>query len=549
MFRFLLISVFLLFPAFVFAADAAPAASLDAANSTYNVLTPVMRNMADKLQMVGIKIFFALTMLQLVITGYGLIASGEIEASLAKYAKAFLWISFCVWLMTNKTASNFVGNTIQYFLNNAIGWASPDLVNTGFNAGSIVQVGMDGLANTMRAVGKAVVPTSTMGWVLTIAAGGAGAAIELMFTGIMVFIIIIIVLGTCGYIALKVFMVKIEAALVLAVLPLSLSFLGLNALREQGFAPFKSMLALIYRIVILGMIVGGLSTQGQVLMDYANSEVIQPNIVQVLVSAVFGFLILAFLAHKSDSIAASLANGSANLGSGDAVGASIAAIATMAAAATGVGAVAGAGAKASKSMSEVMSGLTGGGSVKNASNSGAGKTPEAAPQRTSANPSLASTPKSGEKAPQREGSKALTTPSAANTSPSNVSTAPSASSKAKETSADPAVQPSSNASSSSLDRNSSSETGSSSASNNSEALDTSPPASPGSGLDAGISGVPKGAPKRDIAEDLGKLVDHLSAPKRETHGDKMKRNLGTVGQHVSNEKQATHVSINTNPND
>lgn len=544
MLRFLLLFV-LLIPALSYSqvADPIPA---DPVNSTYTVLTPVMMNMAVKLQAVGIRLFFVLTLLQLVITGYGLVASGEIEASLGKYAKALIWVSFCVWLITNNHAHDFVANTIQYFLNHAISWATPDATSTDFDVGTVFQIGMDGLADTMRAIENAAIPTSSLGWFSIIAGGGTGAVVQLIFTGILIFIIIVIVLATCGYIALKVFMIKIEAILVLAILPLSLGFLGLNALRDQGFAPFKSMLALIYRIIILGMVVGGLSVQGTSLHAYAIGAA-DPNIVQVLVSAVFGFLILAFLAHKSDSIAASLANGSANLGAGDAVGATLAAAATMAAAATGVGVVAGAGAKASQSMGEVMKAMsgrgTGGGSVKNASSSGAGKSPEPAPQKASANPSLASTSKSGEKAPQREGSKTSSNQSAANT-PSNTGlTAPSASSKATEASADPSSQSSSNAGSrpESVDSSSSSSAGNNNPSNKSESLDTSSPAPAGSGVDAGI----EGAPKRDMAQELGKLVDHLSAPKRESFGSK----LGAAAQHISNEKTATHVSVNTNPHD
>jgi cellobiose-specific phosphotransferase system component IIB len=63
----------------------------------------------------------------------------------------------------------------------------------------------------------------------------------------------------------------------------------------------------------------------------------------------------------------------------------------------------------------------------------------------------------------------------------------------------------------------------------------------GTGTNAGI----EAAPQRNLQEELGRLADALTAPKKETQGEKFKKHMGTVGQHVSNEKQATHVSVNT----
>jgi type IV secretion system protein TrbL len=68
---------------------------------------------------------------------------------------------------------------------------------------------------------------------------------------------------------------------------------------------------------------------------------------------------------------------------------------------------------------------------------------------------------------------------------------------------------------------------------------------PGSGANAGLGG----APQRDIGEQLGKLVDAMNAPKKPTHGENLKKHLGSVSQHAANEKAATHVSVNTHPHD
>ena len=535
----LLFAALLLFPVLSLAA-------VDPTGQTYDWIKVATEGVTGRLQTIGIRLFYTLTVLQLIITMYGQMATGDVETAIAKLAKAVLWTLFCLWLMLNNTAYNFIANTIQYFLNHAISWTTS--TQSDFSVNGIIVGGMDALNNTIRAIAKSAIPTSTIGWLSALATGGGASLVTIIFGAIMIGIIVIIVIVTCAYIALKVFMVKIESALILAVLPLSLAFLGLSALREQGFAPFKSMLALIYRIVILGMVVGGMVNIGNALANYANSDA-DPNIVQVVLVAVFGYVLLAFLAYKSDQIASSLASGSANLGSGDAAGAAMAGAAAGAAVAAASGVAAGAGKSGIKSMAEMMSNLSGGGgSINNASTRGTGKTPEAAPTKASASiPSSA--PSSGPSsatasngAPRREGS--------ANGS-GTASHSPAAPSPAAPSSADssPAATPASSPSETPSSVNGGAPAKPSTSPEASNAVDGSKTSAdatpPGSGVNAGIGG----APQRDISNELGRLADALSAPKKPTHGENLKKHLGTLGQHTANEKAATHVSVNTHPHD
>lgn len=524
--RLLVIGALLFFPVLAWSQTA----DQGAADLSFNVMDTAMAGIATSLQKIGIKLFFALTMLQLVITGYGQVASGELDIGMAKWGKALIWTSFCLWLMTNDTASNFIGNTVQYFLSHAIGWAT-NQQGVNFDVNSIIQVGIDSMGNVIQAAKtSASASADSNPSFLSALIHPQQTALSVVLGSLLLGLIVIIVLVTCGYVALKVFMVKIEAALVLAIMPLSLSFLGLSAMRDQGFAPFKSMLALIYRIVILGMIVGGMAKIGAAVNNYANNTS-GTNPLYILLVAVFGFVIMAFLAHKSDQIASSLASGSANLGSGDAIG-------TAAAAAAAAGVVAAAGAAATggaapvaSSMSEMMKGMTeGGGQITNASITGGGDSPAPAPGKPGG--ASAESPKGP---PKREDYQS--SPSSAAAPAESGSAMPPAGAPAESSSPTAGGTSTGGASQSAPAL---SENGGGGAQPQAAANDGSQTSS-GSGLDAGIGG----APQRDLADQVGNLVDAMNAPKREAPADEAKRHLGTLAQHGSQEGGATHVSINT----
>lgn len=564
-----LLAMFLCAPIYAFAAGTE--IPVDPTASAYSYLYGATSQIANNLQSVAIKLFFALTVLQLVITGYGQVMAGEIEASIGKFAKAMIWVSFVLYLMTNQHASAFIGNTLQYFLNHAIGWASGD-ATARFNVGGILNTGMQAMGSTAAAIAKASVPTPSLEKVaMAVLAPGAAAAAALgtiLYASLMTLLIYIIIIGVCGYIGLKVFMVKVEAALVLAIMPLSLAFLGLNAMRDQGFAPFKHMLALVYRIVILGAIVGGLAGVAGQMNNYANSAA-DPNVLEVSLLMLFGFVILAFLAHKSDSIASSLASGSASLGSGDIVGAAL-----SGAAAGGVaGAVTGAATGSVKSMAEVMKGLTGGsnGSLSNASSRGTGNTPiEPAPSRPMASLSSGGASVSGSGAPKRSTSTSGNSGASSASASGGGSTAPSQDSTGSS-SATPSSSSSTGDTSSSSSAPARSDAGNESGSGssggssipqqsmNSRASDSSSPSSAPSRAAAGSSsilqqpmnaGVSEGAGIGGVPQRAGGPQPDLSSPPRkETNSEKLKRNANELGKRIEQENTTTSVTLNTHHTD
>lgn len=192
-------------------------------------------------------------------------------------------------------------------------------------------------------------------------------------------------LFACGaYLALKVFMMQLELGIIVMLAPFNFSLLGLKALREQGMAPFKSLLAFIYRAILLyvifkafEIIVNDAGVAIKTVAGISWKDALQiGSAVKTVLYSVASFPILAFLAFKSDSLASSLASGSSSMGVNDVAGAAAAGAAAGAAIASGGAAAIGAAGKAPKSMAGFMDKLAGGGgSVSNASPMGGGGDP------------------------------------------------------------------------------------------------------------------------------------------------------------------------------
>ncbi len=530
--KFVLIVILCFLPAAAFAT------TVDPTSATYDWVKVATSGLTEQLTSISYKLFFLLALIQISVTLFGQMAGGDMEAALGKMIKWFLWVSFCMYLMLNNIAYNFIANTIQYFLNHAISWTTNS--NGDFSVNGIIDSGLTGFSDTTRAVEKSVLPTSKTGLMFFLTGGGSGALASVLIAALTLGIVIITIIFTTAYIALKVFMIKIESALILAVLPFNLSLLGLNALRDQGFAPFKSMLALIYRIIIMGIVVGGMSHVGTTINTYANSDA-DPNILQMALVAVFGYLLLAFIAFKADQIAASLAAGSANLGSGDMIGAAIAgATAGGIAAAAIQGAMGAAGGAASsiKSMGDVLKDMNSAGSINNASGRGTGATSEPSPAPTRAMASLSSsaspssgsgnsTSSTGGGAPQRGRE---STDSGSSSSSPSAQTAPSSAPDQGQ-----ATQ--------------SGDTSSTQQSQNVSSPQTSGAAPQPTGSDSQPASV-GGVPQRDAGQN--NEGDVSKAPKRDQEksaGQKLQDNIGKLANITSQEKHATHVSINTHPHD
>ena len=166
--------------------------------------------------------------------------------------------------------------------------------------------------------------------------------------------------------------------LIVMMAPLSFSFMGLNALKDQGIAPFKSLVSLIYRVLIMAILLKTMSVMSDNLVSVIasiNSDSID-GIWSVVFAGVTGYVLLAFLVVKSDSLASNLASGTTSMGTGDVASAAAMGAAVGAAVASGGASVAGAaasgGGKAAQSLGDVMKNMLGGGSVSNAGGSGTG---------------------------------------------------------------------------------------------------------------------------------------------------------------------------------
>jgi type IV secretion system protein TrbL len=302
---------------------------------------------------------------QFILTQIGCLKSGtDLQAVLGKVAGSLLWFSFCFWIITNGPA------LLQAIGSTATNLASA-VAGTSWDPGHIADVGCDLAGNVETSIFNA-----------------AHGMTDTLIAASVCIIVAPVILLTTALIAFRVFIIAIETQLIIMISPLSFSFLGLNALKDQGIAPLKSMIALLYRTVIMGIVVKCMFVMGAAIHTATENL---PNafaaanatpgtgIYGNMFAAALGFSMLAFIAFKSDSIAANLSSGSASLGTGDAAQAAAAGAAAafvgagvVAGAVGAVGSAIGAGGRAVGSMGEVLAKMGGGGSISNAGGAGSG---------------------------------------------------------------------------------------------------------------------------------------------------------------------------------
>lgn len=471
--------------------------------------------------------------LQFFMTNYRLlVGDGDISSALGKLVGSVVWVGVCLYLINN--GSEFIQSTGDQMM-------------------GLLGVDMPSPANVVT---KTVMVTATLG-----ASAIGVSAIPLIgdTAGLFLVYITLGILAIGLLFAFKIFMLQLEIMLVALLAPLSFAFLGLNSLKDQGIAPFKALISFAYRVILLTVILSGFNQVSDIVSNVIstidkNQFVVYgaQKVVQTVLAALGAYLLLAYLAFKSDSIAATLASGSTSMGTGDVAQAAAAGAALGAAVATGGASAATSAGKAPQAMSAFMDKLMGRSSISNASPFGSGGdtpsfTPPAAPSLSVGAPvaegASASSP------PARPRSESGSSPSkanvtsgrygadlpevervqrdTANTSSVGQRTATDRTDAAATSASDPVtVTPAG-----SQDR----PVGAADA-----AQRVSPPtAAPGSALSAGISGKP------NLEKDLSKLVDHLTSqqqgPRKPTLGER----LGEANRHVSQEQAATHVSINT----
>ena len=460
------------------------AAYADDAMSAESVLTIIQSAMVpaiNKLSARAIGWLGAFAALQFFMTNYSLLKSdADIQTVIAKAVGAIAWVGICAYIINN--GPQFISD---------VGGEMFDLLGISLPSPGSIMISTTGLAATLAAIAVAV--------------GGVGI-IGSNTAGSLIIIVLLVILAVGMFFACKIFMIQLELGLIVMLSPLSFSFLGLNALKDQGIAPFKALISLSYRIILMTLIMSAFTQVNSVASNAISSLTASSitdgigNAINVILAALGAYLVLAYLFFKSDSVAATLASGGTSMGTGDIASAAAAGAAAGAAIASGGLAAAGATGGMPQAMSDFVRGLQGGGSVSNASSSGlggasAGSLLGGAPPPP---PPLAS---------MGDAASAFKTASNGAPLPPEGAALPDASS----------IGP------------------------NVDSPNSSSSSAAGSGMDAGISGGGSSTDQR-----IDKLVDALS---NQSQGKNWKDHLANTNQHVSQERAATHVSVNTHHSD
>jgi type IV secretion system protein TrbL len=344
--RFIIFVILCLTSQLIFAADPTPDISI------VNTVQEAIKLASTSIMPQALMWLGSLMGLQFVITNYSVIkADGDLATLFAKLLGTLLWFMFCFYVIQN--GPDFIDSVG----NGVLSKFAPNLPSPG----SIITATLSICSSIL--IGIVATGTSIAG------IGNSSIAMTLVYICFFIFAI-------GSFMAIKLIMLQLELGLIVMMSPLSFAFLGLNALKDQGVAPFKSLISLIYRIILLGVVFTAFSK----VIDVTGAQLDQynwanpfdwPSKIQLIFSMLFAFPVCAFLVWKSDAIAASLSSGSTNMGTGDVASAAAAGAALGAAAGAGGASVGDVAAKSGQSMSEVMKKLNAG-SVSNDSPTGAG---------------------------------------------------------------------------------------------------------------------------------------------------------------------------------
>ena len=330
-------------------ATAAHAADTGIVSITQTVTDAIQLAGAAKIMPMAISWLGAFMGLQFVLTNIGVLKSGgDLEAVWAKLMGSILWFGFCWYLLQN--GPDFIDAVGGGILEKFAGFPKPGWIIT----------------TTLLLCTPFLAAIAAVGIVNT---GLSLVILSAMFT----------VLGVGMMLALKIMMLTIELGLIVMLSPLSFSLLGLNALKGQGIAPLKSLLSLVYRIVLLSVICVAFTELVTVAaqnikgigdpIEWLN-PLNWPGIINTILSTVIAFPVIGYLVFKTDSIAATLAGGASNMGTADVSAAGAQGSATRDAARDGSAATM--ASKPVQSMTSFMSALGASTSVKNGSSDGNG---------------------------------------------------------------------------------------------------------------------------------------------------------------------------------
>lgn len=545
--------------------------------SIVNTVTNSILSASGSLLPLALTWLSSFMLLQFLINNIGLLKSGaDIEAVIGKFMGSMLWFGFCFYIIIN----------------------GPDFIS-GVGHGILEKF-------APNLPGPGTILKATLGLSTALIAGIFAIGIVHTAIGILLVQVLFIVGGTGLYLAIKVMMLSLELGLVVMLSPLSFSLLGLNALRDQGIAPLKSLLSLVYRIILLGIVyssfaevvkVSGVSLAAIPWKNPLN----WPDAINVIVSMLAAYPVIGYLVFKSDSIAASLAGGQTGQGAGDVASAAAAGAAAGAALSSGGASATGAATKVSQGMGDVIKAMmgSGGGSVSNASSRGMGGQATGEAPRRQASMSMPNSNSGTGGAPQRPNDASPGNPAqrpSRSASTANVDTAPSraamnnvAATQSPDNTGSGSAEQGSNASA--AGNVAPGENGSLGASTTtqgdraSSSVDAAPvrPATPAatgtppgqpqetqagsknvdpapvrpaqtansrppvrpveSGATAGIGGA--SSPMEKKVDQVLAALDQQQQPKKATFREK----LGDANHHIAQEKAVTQVSINTHHSD
>lgn len=310
-------------------------------NSVNQSLDIAIKDTTTKLQNIAVKWLSAFILLQFFITNFvALKGGGDIDSVFFKFVGSIAWFSICFIIMDK--GAQFLSDVSGGFFTTA-----SELAGGGgnFDAADILNKG--------AASANELISNVT----------DAASYVSLIPAAILAGLLGLIIMGVAALIAFKLFIIKIEVMLLIMMAPLSFAFLGLNTMKDQGIAPFKSLISLMYRIILLAVIMSAMSSVGKnldVVINSVDTTSFVSGLWQSLFGAVVAFSLLGYLAYKSDAMAANLSSGSTSLGSSDAAGSAAMGAAIGAAIATGGVAAVTAGASAGKPMSDVIKSMMGG---------------------------------------------------------------------------------------------------------------------------------------------------------------------------------------------
>ena len=122
-------------------------------------LDAALKTVTNNLETVAIKILFSLSLLQFCITGVGLFRTGEIDASIGKFAMAVTWTGFCVWLLSSSgnadglsNGGHFIQSSVDGFISMAGSWTATQ--GSSFNTGDIMMTGLFAYGQITLSVAK-----------------------------------------------------------------------------------------------------------------------------------------------------------------------------------------------------------------------------------------------------------------------------------------------------------------------------------------------------------------------------------------------------------